>query len=744
MSIFYRLSTLLCLLAAATAHAEELDPAIEATNWPEPAPREAATTIVEADQVKGEAQNHVTAEGDVLIQQAGREVQADVVDLYSNPERVIARGRVRYQQEGLFLQANELDLLTAGQTGYAEGIRYSVQKQGRFGQGQAARINFVGPERYEMERARFSTCDPNQTDWYLGAQKLDLDYGRNIGVAHNSTLTFLGVPILWMPWLDFPLDGGRKSGILAPKIGISDSNFEISIPYYWNIAPNLDTTITPRFMLQRGVQLSNEIRYLTENSRGESTLEWLGSDQITGQNRYGINYEHNQRFNSMFTGGIRYQKVSDFAYFADLGDRLSAATQVTLPQEIWANYTNNHWQALLRLQRYQTLQDPMLPIAPPYWREPQLFVEGIQPLLGGLSFKLNSEWVRFKRDNNAPSGLPEQVEGQRFHFYPSVQWNLNTPYAYITPKLGWMFTDYQLDQATNTHITRNLPIMSLDSGMTFERDFKYKDDLYTQTIEPRLYYVNIPYRDQTDIPNFDTNELSFNFAQMFSENRFSGVDKVNNAKQLTVGVTSRFLESDTGNERLRLSLGQRFYFVDQQVTLDQSQNASTETKSDILLAASGTINSHLRLDSYAQFNQGQNRLERNAFTLNFQPQPGRSLNLGYHFAYPDTRQGDVSVQWPLFNQWYGMSRVLYSFRDRDVLESMGGLEYKAGCWVFRALGQRYVVPGGQKSSRLLFELELNGLGGLGNNPLRALRESIFGYQKSNELGADKASNSDVK
>lgn len=744
MSIFYRLSTLLCLLAAATAHAEELDPAIEPTNWPELAPREAATTIVEADQVKGEAQNHVRAEGDVLIQQAGREVRAEVVDLYSDPERVIARGRVRYQQEGLFLQANELDLLTAGQTGYAEDIRYSVQKQGRFGQGQATRINFVGPERYEMEKARFSTCDPNQTDWYLGAQKLDLDYGRNVGIAHNSTLTFLGVPILWMPWLDFPLDGGRKSGLLAPKIGISDSNFEISIPYYWSIAPNLDTTIAPRFMLQRGVQLSNEIRYLTENSRGESTLEWLGSDQITGQNRYGINYEHNQRFNTMFTGGVRYQKVSDFAYFADLGDRLSAATQVTLPQEVWANYTNNHWQALLRLQRYQTLQDPMLPIAPPYWREPQLFVEGTQPLLGGLSFKLNSEWVRFKRDNSAPSGLPEQVEGQRFHFYPSVQWNLNTPYAYITPKLGWMFTDYKLDQATNTHITRNLPILSLDSGMTFERDFTYKDDIYTQTIEPRLYYVNIPYRDQTDIPNFDTNELSFNFAQMFSENRFSGVDKVNNAKQLTVGVTSRFLESDTGNERLRLSLGQRFYFVNQQVTLEQNQNASTETKSDILLAASGTINSSLRLDSYAQFNQGQSRLERNAFTLNFQPQPGRSLNLGYHFAYPDTRQGDISTQWPLFSQWYGMSRVLYSFRDRDVLESMGGLEYKAGCWVFRILGQRYVVPGGQKSSRLLFELELNGLGGLGNNPLRTLRESIFGYQKSNELGADTASNSDVK
>lgn len=744
MSIFYRLTSLVYLLLAATAQADELDQTMAPSNWPEPAPQEQATTVVEADHVKGEAQTHVTAQGNVLIQQTGREVKADSVDFYSDPERVIARGRVRYQQEGLFLQADELDLLTAAQTGHAEGIRYSVQKQGLFGQGQASRINFAGPDRYEMEQARFSTCDPNQTDWYLGAQKLDLDYGRNIGVAHNSTLNFLGVPILWMPWLDFPLDGGRKSGLLAPKIGISDSNFEISIPYYWNIAPNLDTTITPRFMLQRGVQISNEIRYLTENSKGESTLEWLGHDQITGQNRYGINYEHNQRLGPMFTGGVHYQKVSDFSYFADLGDRLSAATQVTLPQEIWANYTNNHWQALLRVQHYQTLQDPILPITPPYWREPQVLIEGAQPLAGGLSFKLNTEWVRFKHDNNAPSGLPDQVEGQRFHFYPSVQWNLNSPYAYLTPKLGWMFTDYQLDQTSNAHITRNLPILSLDSGMTFERDFNYNNNIFTQTLEPRLYYVDIPFRDQSDIPNFDTNELSFNFTQMFSENRFSGIDKINNAKQLTVGVTSRFLESDTGNERLRLSLGQRFYFVDQQVTLNQSQNTSTETKSDILLAASGTINSSLRLDSYAQFNQEQSRLERNAFTLNFQPEPGRSLNLGYHFAHPETRQGDLSAQWPLFRQWYGMGRVLYSFRDRDVLESMGGLEYKSGCWVFRALGQRYVVPGGLKSSRLLFELELNGLGGLGNNPLRTLRESIFGYQKSNELGNDKTSYSNAQ
>lgn len=739
MPIIHRLSLLLCSLLATAAQAEDIDLSIEPNSWPEPAPQELNTTVIEADQVSGEAQQHIVAQGNVVIQQGQKQTQADRVDYYSDPERVIAEGRVRYQQEGLLLNAGSLNLETNSQTGQARDLQYQIQQGGRSGQGQAVSLDFLGPKRYQLNEARFSTCDPNQTDWYIGASKLDLDYGRNIGVAHNSTLHFLGTPIGWMPWVDFPLDGGRKSGLLPPRIGTANNKFDISIPYYWNIAPNLDTTLTPRFMLERGTLVANEFRYLTTKSSGQSNIEWLGGDQVTGKDRYGINFNHNQTFSPLVNAGIRYQKVSDFAYFADLGDRLSAATQVTLPQEIWTSYSGNHWQGLLRFQRYQTLQDPVLPIAPPYWREPQLLIEGVQPIVGPLNLTMNTEWVRFKKDTSAPAGLPAQVEGQRFHLYPSLAWDINTPFAFFRPKIGWMFSDYQLDQANTNHITRNLPILSLDSGMTFERNFSYGDTPFTQTLEPRVYYVKIPYRNQADIPNFDTNELAFNFAQMFSENRFSGIDKVNNANQITLGLSSRFLENESGKERLRLGLGQRFYFEDQQVFLNQGQNTSRETKSDILVAASGSINNQLRLDSYAQFNQDQSRLERSAFTVNYQPEPGHNLNLGYHYTYTETRQGDISVQWPLFQRWYGMGRALYSFKDGDLLESMAGFEYKAGCWVFRILGQRYVVSAEQKNNRVLFELELNGLSSIGTNPLATLRDSIFGYQKSNATTNDAAS-----
>lgn len=727
------LSPVFCLLVAAFAQADEQ------ASWPAPYEGEASGTSVEADSVSGEGRSHLQARGNVVVRQAEREVQADEVDYYSDPERVIARGRVRYQQAGLLLDADQLDYYTASQTGSADGIRYKVSRLGRSGHGDARRVTFAGPDHYQLEQARFSTCDPNNSDWYLGAGRLDLDYGRNVGVVSNATLHFFDVPIGWFPWMDFPLDGSRKTGLLAPRIGtISSGGFDFSQPFYWNIAPNLDMTLTPRFMAQRGTQLGSETRYLQPDWNGTLSLEWLSHDDKAERERYGVNLAHVQRLAPLVNGGINYQKVSDYAYFADFGDRLSAATQVTLPQEVWVDYTSTHWQALARVQRYQTLQDPSLPIAPPYWREPQLLLHGQQPLLNKTAVQMTAEWVRFRKDQLSADVLAnlqmeEQVEGERLHLYPALSWNLNTPYAFITPRAGWMYTDYRLAREQNQHVTRSMPVLSLDSAVTFEREFAFKGRSYTQTLEPRLYYVYIPYRDQSDIPNFDTNELTFNFAQMFSENRFSGVDKINDANQLTLALSSRFLDSESGRERMRIALGQRFYFDEQRVKLGGADSAGAMTRSDILFNAGGSISEELRFDSDVQYNQSDSQVQRAAITLNYQPEPGRTLNLGYHYSNPEIRQADASVQWPLYGRWYGMGRALYSLRDKELLESVGGLEYNAGCWILRLVRQRYVVSADSKTTSTFVQLELNGLGGIGTNPLGMLRDSIFGYRKSNEL-----------
>lgn len=735
----FALSPLLCFLLVAFAHADEV------AKWPEPYAGEGQGTIIDADSVEGEGSNHVRAEGDVHVQQAERDVRADVLDYYSDPERVIARGRVRYQQAGLVLDAEGLDYYTASQTGSATGINYQVSRLGRSGHGSASSINFVGPQHYELNQARFSTCDPGRRDWYIGAGHLDLDYGRNLGVARNATLHFFDVPLGWFPWMDFPLISERKTGLLAPRIGtISSGGFDLSLPFYWNIAPAFDMTLTPRYMAQRGMQLGSETRYLQPKFRGTLSAEWLNHDEKADRDRYGFNLQHAQMFSPLVKGGINYQKVSDYAYFADLGDRLSAATQVTLPQEVWLDYTSNHWRGLARVQRYQTLQDPSLPIAPPYWREPQLQLIGHQPLPARAALQFNGEWVRFRSDPNGSDALsllqiPAQLEGERLHLYPALSWNLNTPFAFITPRAGWMFTDYRLDRAEDAHITRNVPVASLDSGVTFERDFKLKERTFTQTLEPRLYYVYIPWRDQDAIPNFDTNELTFNFAQMFSENRFSGVDKVNDANQLTLALSSRFLDSETGRERMRVELGQRFYFNEQRVNLDATTAAGTATRSDILFSAGGAINEDLRFDSAVQYKQTVGQIERGSLTFNYQPKPGKNLNLGYHYRHENTpqkeniRQIDGSVQWPIMGNWYGMGRLLYSLQDREMLESVAGLEYNAGCWILRLVRQRYVVAADRQTTATFVQLELNGLGGIGTNPLGVLRDSIFGYRKSNEL-----------
>lgn len=747
MRIPFLLSPLCCLLSVALARADEL------ATWPEALDGQETSTVVEADALRGEGKAHLQAEGNVVMRQQTRRVEADQVDFYSDPERVIARGRVRYQQAGLWLQADELDVYTERQTGKASGIRYRVRGLGREGHGDAASIKFAGPQRYLLQNARFSTCSPEKTDWYLGARHIDLDYGRKLGEVHNATLHFLGLPIGWFPWMDFPLDGRRKTGLLAPRIGtISSGGFDVSQPFYWNIAPQMDMTLTPRFMAQRGTQLGTETRYLQPSFSGALNLEWLHHDEQLGRDRYGVNLAHAQQFSPLLRGGINFQKVSDDTYFADLGDRLSAATQVTLPQEIWLDYTTDHWQLLGRMQRYQTLQDPNLPIAPPYRREPQLLLHGQQPFSPRASLHLSSEWVNFRKDNVAEhmfsaGALPEQLNARRLHIYPAVSWNLNTPWVFMTPRLGWMFTQYDLQRDTgeaggeaNQRVTRNLPVFSMDSAVTFEREFQFRERSYVQTLEPRMYYVYIPYRDQSSIPNFDTNELTFNFAQMFSENRFSGVDKINDANQVTLALTSRYLQGDSGRELMRLSLGQRFYFDEQRVGLNHSATIQdSASRSDVLLSAGGNVSEELRFDATVQYAASDERVQRSSLTINYSPRPAHNLNFGYHFRHDELRQVDASVQWPLVGQWYGMARALYSLRDREMLENVAGLEYNAGCWILRLVRQNYVVAADRSTTATFVQLELNGLHGIGTNPLGVLRDSIFGYRKSNELNDEAGS-----
>ena len=392
-------------------------------------------------------------------------------------------------------------------------------------------------------------------------------------------------------------------------------------------------------------------------------------------------------------------------------------------------FQHTNWNAELRAQNFQTLQDSTAAtIAEPYARLPYAHLGMKQTLGNGLEFNLDTEATRFAHSD------PTLPEGTRVLAYPTLRLPLTNAYGFLTPQIGWHSTYYSLnDQApAEQHITRNLPIFSLDSGVTFDRPFHFAAADYTQTLEPRAFYVYAPYRDQTAIPIFDTALRDFNYAQVFTENQFIGGDRVNDANQLTLAVTSRFSEAESGLERLQVTLGQRYYFSDQQVTLP-GVAPRTSSSTDLLAAVSGQITRNWRIDTAWQFDTQNGNTIRQNLGASYRPGPGRALNFGYRFIDQTTEQIDLSAQWPLGKRWYGMFRYNYSIQDDKLVEGLAGLEYNGGCWVMRGVFQRLATKENQSTDALFFQLELNGMGRLGSNPLDVLKLSVPGYRSSNDI-----------
>ena len=671
-------------------------------------------------------------------------VFADELRYWAEDEQVQATGNVRAERFGNVVWSNELKLRQKDSTGYADNARYQLQLENKrpvdpFGigsslrvaqgpipaRGSASKILFEGEGKYRLQDSSFTTCNPGQDDWFINTGELELDFNRNIGVAKHSTVDFLGVPIAYSPWMDFSLDGSRKSGLLPPTFGsTSNSGVELTLPFYWNIAPNYDWEIAPRMMSKRGVSFNNLFRYMQPGAGGEIRAEWLPSDRITDTNRYTGELKHTQVFSPNWSGTLQLQKVSDDNYFTDLSNRVSSTSLVNLPRIGTLTYAQPDWILTGRVERYQTLQDPLAPVVAPYFREPQLLFSGHKLGPGESEMAMVGEYVSF--------GHPTLVNGKRSMLYPNVALPLQTTYAYITPKVGYSYTHYDMaaNPATSSDKTtyvRSLPIVSVDSSLFLERDDSWFGNAFVQTLEPRLYYLYIPYRDQSMLPNFDSSEMDLNFAQLFSENQFAGYDRINNANQVTAALTSRILENASGRERLRFSLGQRYYFADQKVTLNNPVRKSNS--SDLLLGLGGQLSNSVSLDGNWQYNQSDANSERFNVDMRYRPELGKAFNVSYRFERMMYRQVDVSGQWPLFRNWWGVGRMAYSLNDRKTLEALAGLEYNAGCWMVRMGGQRFVTDVDKMSSGYLIQLELTDIARVGTNALEVLSRAIPGYGK---------------
>ena len=727
----FRLAMLALALAAAAAASAQTG-----TGDPRSSDPDLDRTTVEADVIEGVSDLEVTARGNAEITRDDISIFGDLLRYNRELGRAEGEGGVRLRRGSDRFFGPRLYYSTLDDTGTFESPEYLLQGD-RTARGGAEKMEFLGRDRYRMTNATYTTCQPGQEDWRLEAKELELDFEQEDGEAVHPRLRFFDVTILASPWATFPLGDRRRSGILTPYYAqTSTRGFEFGLPYYWNIAPEYDLTVTPVFMAKRGFQLKNHGRYLDRRFAGEVKFEYLPEDREFGTSREGVSFQHTHNFPRSTTLVVDYNRVSDDRYFVDLATQVKQLSVGNLPQDAYLTHggsfgSSTPYSVQARLQSFQTLQDPLAPIVPPYHRVPQLnFGVSRNDIGNAVDAGLTAEYVRFTH--------PTLLEGARSSVSPILAAPLLAPGWFFTPKVGLRSVSYSLERSGSGEPQSpevSVPWGSLDSGLVFERDSGLFGPGSTQTLEPRLFYVYVPYRDQDAIPIFDTALADFNYAQLFTENRFVGGDRFGDANQLTAALTSRFLRDD-GQERLRATIAQRYYFEAERVGLTPTSPLRSSTDSDILASLGGRVGHAWSYDVTTQYNRKQQRPERHSIAGRYAPEPGKVLNASYRYNREALKQIDISGQWPVTAGWYAVGRYNYSLLDNRLLEGLAGVEYNAGCWAFRAVALRVQAAANVSSTAFVFQIEFNGIGTIGTDEAaEMLKRQVPGYSVSNPADA---------
>jgi len=667
-----------------------------------------------------------SASGGVLLKRGDKLAGADSVRFDPSDRSLLLDGSVRFEDPRTQILSDSAEFAYDSGRILFRGAEFSLIDNNSRGAASELLINQAG--ELKLDDVSYTTCPPESPDWVLFADDIDLDTASGIGTARKIKLRFKNVPILYAPYISFPIGDARKSGVLTPEIGSTGrSGNEIRVPFYWNTAPNYDATITPRLLTDRGLQLQTEFRYLTEASEGIAIGQYLPDDSLVDDARSLLSLRHRTWFKSGWRNLIDFREVSDRQYFEDLGGSLSAATTTHLNRSVVFDYHTTSLSLFGRAQDYQTLDEAILPVDEPYRRLPQLVVNGDWPdRLGSLSFGVNAEVVNFDRDVG--------ITGWRANVAPRLSLPLEIPGFYVKPAVEWDYTRYELDNTAPDAVTdpsRSLPIASLDTGVTFEREFmEGATTRRVQTIEPRLLYVYIPFRDQGDLPVFDTITPDLNLVQLFRKNRFLGVDRVGDTEQISAGITSRLLDLSTGRELLTATIGQTYYFDDRRVTLP-GQTPDAFERSDYIAELRFLLYENLNFDIGHQWGPGETGTTRSEARLQYRPANDRILNLAYRFRRDSLEQGDLSWAWPITRQWNFVGRYNYSFRDREALEEFYGLEYESCCWGIRLVSRRFIsTRDGTRDSSIGLQLVLKGMTAVGTAADKLLERGILGYSDS--------------
>ncbi|MBI3547090.1 MAG: LPS-assembly protein LptD [Gammaproteobacteria bacterium] len=682
--------------------------------------------------------------GKVEMQRGNQSIMADKMFYNAANDQAKATGNVTLKEvTGAKYLTQEAEINLTSRIGHAGPSTFRLENNS--GRGDAQYVEFAGPNITRLTRVRYTTCAPNQDDWFLKMRSLKLDTQKGIGTAYNSSVNFYGVPLFYLPYLNFPITDQRKSGFLIPRIGHSTQRgLEIATPYYLNLAPNYDATLTPHYMSERGTQWQSELRYLTRQSDGILEFEILPHDHIQnqnntttsslnqGDNRAAGTYKHRQTFSPLWSGNVDLRGVSDKEYLDDFGDNLAITSQTHLPQNAEIDYRGPIWNFSSRVAAYQTIDRTIAPADRPYARLPQLNLALNLPVTPKrVNYYFDSEAVNFKRGVG--------VIGERVNLSPALSFPWENSYSFVTPKIGLRHIAYRLANSPEDSAALTRGVFSLDSGLFFERDSRWRQKIYTQTFEPRLYYLYIPYKNQDALPNFDTGLPDLSFPNLFRDNRFTGGDRVSDANQITAAMTTRFIDADDGVELVRASLGRIYYMQDRKVNLPVnvspviSSSADTTASSDIVGETIVTLPHNWYARANADWNRADDHMQKYSIYLQYNPAKNRIINVGKRFARNELEQSDISTEWPIAGRWTFRARSLYSLRDSRNVESSAGVEYNACCWAFRIMsGRRLFIDTAhdnaatQKRS-IMFELELTGLAKLGHVPESPLRQSMFSF-----------------
>lgn len=697
---------------------------------------------IQADDVHYDPNDLSTLRGNVSITQPGRRIDADNAELTQQEGKGRFTGNILIAEPGLILTGDQAEYdFATGRTSieHTEFVASAINAHGR-----ANRIVRDANGLITIARGEYTTCEPEDPAWHFLASDIRLDNSTGRGEVRNATLHVQNVPVLYVPYFNFPIDDRRQTGLLTPRFGnTNDGGFDFALPIYVNLAPNYDATVTPRLITQRGTMVEGEFRYLLPYG-GSGSLQGalLPSDKLyNDQDRKSASWKHSGKLSDSVRVRTDVNYVSDSAYFTDLGTDLNLSNtthQERVGELLW---NKGAWSMLGRAQSFQTIDPSITDIDKPYARLPQLLLKGGDQVSAGFEPQLSTELSWFERTVDDGSG-PE-INGARYRLDPSLAYRIEEPWGHLTPKIKAGSLLYQLEGSgvTGDEVrTVTVPAFSLDGGLVFERD----QPGFIQTLEPRAMFLYAPYEDQNDLPVFDTANTTFTYAQLFRESRFSGSDRLDDANQVSMGLTSRLIDGDSGNEVVRASVGQIHYFADRKVNLSPLTPIATETTSGLAAELAAPIGRGWSGAADALWTYDLEHASQYSVNLNYLPETrDRLANIGYHFRREDlvlgqkpVRQGNISFVQPVGVNWQLLGLWQYDFRNRESQDALLGVQYEACCWIVRFFERQFLTdpddisPGAQrKRNAFFFEVELKGLAGFGSGIRSLLGQNVFGYNQ---------------